>query len=932
MPQLIPGLVTAALGAAPAVSVLSTFGGSLLLGAGLVAFGQVQRRRQERARRAAIDQYNAGLSDRTVTLMGADAPWQVIYGTATVAPVQVAAMLPSGVRDEYKHVVLVWAAHPCDAIEDLTIAGEALGALDAAGQPTTGKWAGQPETSTSSHAGTLNAARQVTLPDTPSRVVSVGFSTGTGDSIDTVVVDMAHVSTAGAVLTIAAAGWNEPLWGPADGHAIAVTYEVTTTTPRVRVRHHLGAPGQLADADMLAELPGQWSASDRLQGLCYTAIRFDLREPEFQAGLPEVRARIRGKLVYDHRTNTTTHSQNVALCTADFLRAEYGKEALDAQMGWVRIDAAANACDEALASHGGAARYTCNGAFRTDSDPDQTLAALAQAMGGFVTFSAGLWEMQAGVYTAPVMALNDADNRGAVDTVEGPGEVEVFNSMRGRFYDPSRYDEQTDYPPYSNAAFVAEDGAALWADLTLPFTAEAWRCHNLARIQVERGRGQTVRYPAKMRAVRLKAGQRVTLQSGPLQMPTPVVYRVVKREHTIGQAVMLMLQRDDASFYDEADAPASLASPYVADVDPFRVAAPGSFALASNTTVAVVSADGTVVSAVRATWAASADTLVLSGGALQLEYREDSVPTWQRLPEVTPEATQVNLPPLRPGVLLVARARWRNSIGTPSDWVSATVVVADVSAITGGGGPGERGSVDASRLIAGTTWSNTEADSAISTAGYGTPKVLDRATLFNAAGTFGETRVHNGTTWVAWDSRFDGQKLLVDSVDTPAIREGAVTTVSQAQYSSSAQALPAAASNATFEPTVLSGLTTTGAPLTVTVNFQLIVAGVTNPMALVVNATLQLLLDGAAAPAGVSPALATSLVAFSGRAVDLDAGLPSWDMQGTLQARVVGLAAGTHTVGVRLFTQLLDPAGTPINFLAGSQNLSAYCVVLENKA
>ena len=374
------------------------------------------------AARNAKNAYNANLTDRTTSIMSADAPWQIIHGEAVVGGA-VVAVLTSGDKDQYKHVVVVWTAHECEAITDFLLAGVSVGTLDGSGYPTSGKWL-KGSTETGTQTGTFGGAGALTLAGgiTPARILSI--TDGLPESAG--YLGSADVDLSGGTITLHSehlAYWNDK--------TVTVTYDLTTSSALIRVRHYLGTASQTADGPTMADCPGDWGSADRGIGLCYSIIRFDLNEPEFQGGPMAMTARIKGRKVYDHRTGTTAWSANVALCTADFLQAEWGKKALTAQMDWASVDAAANVCDEALSSQGGAKRFNCNGAFRTDASPDATLDQLCQAMGGFVTQGAG-YHLQAGAYSAPVMDLGDADNRGGIEIVAAPQGTEVFNGLRGQ--------------------------------------------------------------------------------------------------------------------------------------------------------------------------------------------------------------------------------------------------------------------------------------------------------------------------------------------------------------------------------------------------------------------------------------------------------------------------------------------------------------------
>jgi hypothetical protein len=88
-----------------------------------------------------------------------------------------------------------------------------------------------------------------------------------------------------------------------------------------------------------------------------------------------------------------------------------------------------------------------------------------------------------------------------------------------------------------------------------------------------------------------------------------------------------------------------------------------------------VDANGQVFRRVLLTFDASPDILVQTRGALQVEYRrhDESADDWQRFPEEPGSAVAARLN-LLAKTLYVLRVRWRNSIGTPSDWVYRAVL------------------------------------------------------------------------------------------------------------------------------------------------------------------------------------------------------------------------------------------------------------------
>ncbi len=690
MPQAIP-IAIALYKGYTAVSTIAAAAYYAL--AAIQTYGAITGPRKARAAlRAQRDAYNASLSERTVSVVSADNPWQIVYGEAIVGASFV-AILTSGDRDQFKHLVAVWAAHECTSFEDVLLAGETVGTLDGSGNVTSGSRWYRSSTGTLSDYKTVSGAGVITTDQPVAALLSITERLS-GDVDAGQVLGPADATFSGTTVTL-----NAPLVAAWAGKAVDISYETTSGDGRLRVVHHLGSSSQTADAGLLAEFPTEWSSSDRGRGLCYSVLRYDLNEPEFQGGPLQPTARLRGAKVYDPRLDSTqpggsgshrrddpgtwAYSRNVALCVADFIRAEYGKRARADQVVWASVIAAANVCDEVLTVEATSVpRYTCNGRFSTADDPDTTLDMLCQAMAGFATFTGGAWYIQAGAYTAPVMALTDADNAGPVEMVPSPAGSELLNSLRGRYFDPARYGQLTDYVPYVNAGFVAADGEEYVDDLDLPFTDSAWRAHNLARIQVERSRGMRLVYPAKMRALRLQPGQRVTLTCAALNLAA-AVFRVEKREYELGGAVKLTLVFDSPDFYDEVDAPAPLLPPTVSAPNPFVVAPPANLAALSDGTTLLRDGDGTVISRVKLSYDASTDMLVRAGGWLEVEYRLDYLPGWQRAPNAPGDSTECYLQGLKDRRVYVIRARWRNGLAA-SDWRSVSVRTDGASAVSSG--------------------------------------------------------------------------------------------------------------------------------------------------------------------------------------------------------------------------------------------------------
>ncbi|MEJ1938045.1 hypothetical protein WDZ92_48245, partial [Nostoc sp. NIES-2111] len=257
--------------------------------------------------------YNAGLQDRNITALTASPGRRVIYGRCDTGGDMVAmftsdkygasrsffGLLPVTKPDAYKHLIIVWASHQCAAIHGLKIDGIPVGALDSAGWAIADEWkksdpkptaygqqAGNVLTRTLPAGSTITSATPISGAD---GLTHTPIAPGAGCysfSCPTLTLP-SSVTVGGFPYTPTAT----------DSWDIAYSSDDVSGTSSIRVRHHLGAPDQAADAELIALLPGKWTADHRLRGRCYSWITLDLERAQFQGGPPGITADISGALV-----------------------------------------------------------------------------------------------------------------------------------------------------------------------------------------------------------------------------------------------------------------------------------------------------------------------------------------------------------------------------------------------------------------------------------------------------------------------------------------------------------------------------------------------------------------------------------------------------------------------------------------------------------
>jgi len=613
--------LTSTVGAAAASTILglvTTYGGYALLG--LQIYGGIDaRRRAKAAQRDATRRYNASVADRSVSLLQATPPWRIVYGECitggsvvaiftsdktTVGTNGAASIKPDGL----KHMVILMASHEVDALGDLFIDGVPLGALDGSGYATGSDWT----TGTAEKLVTVTFSGSTTLTAAATAIVS---AVSPGDNYNTYDQDRTvAISGGGLTLTVTDSLGDAP---------VTVVYKTSVSPAVIRVQKHLGSDSQTVDAYLTSVVPTEWDASHRLRGCAYLVVTLDLEDQRFQGGPPALTCRVRGKKLYDPRKDSTNGGSgshryatpstwewidNPALCIRDWIVGEYGMAHDNADILDAFTIAAANACDVIITTDIGGVTaidrtYRCNGVATTEDGRETVLDTLADSMAGFAIYGAQ-WQILAGAWTAPVMALTDDDLDGQIEVSQaGAGIDELLNGVRGTYIGTDSA-SPTDFEPYQNSTFVTADGEPLWRDVALPFTNGKHHCTNIARVLVERARNsQVIQYPAKLRAWPLQIGDRVTVTSAEYGITVPKTYRVTDWQFGLSAPVTLALQEDAADAYDLVDAVTADPTPNTNLPPPWVVEQLQLGTPQSGTEHLIRASDGTITTRVWVSWA-----------------------------------------------------------------------------------------------------------------------------------------------------------------------------------------------------------------------------------------------------------------------------------------------------------------------------------------
>lgn len=294
-----------------------------------------------------------------------------------------------------------------------------------------------------------------------------------------------------------------------------------------RVKKHLGAWDQAADADLVSECPS-WTTDHRLRGLAYLYIRLKWNADLF-SGIPNITAVVKGRKVYDPREeaqdpdvpSSWAWSNNAALCILDYFRGVplkdgagnirriCGVNAPDDRIAMEEIAAEATICDEAVAiAEGGTqARYTIDGVVSTDTKPEEAVTSLLTACMGQRIDAGGLLSLRVAAARTAALEFDESDLIGPISVQPRRPLAQLYNGVKGTYRGPETNYDIADVPPFQDSTLVSLDGRENWLDVKMPYTSNGARAQRLQSIALSENRRQmTAELPMTLKALKLRAG------------------------------------------------------------------------------------------------------------------------------------------------------------------------------------------------------------------------------------------------------------------------------------------------------------------------------------------------------------------------------------------------------------------------------------------
>lgn len=262
-----------------------------------------------------------------------------------------------------------------------------------------------------------------------------------------------------------------------------------------------------------------WDAEHRAVGVSYLAVAFNYSRDAFPNGVPVVSATIKGKKIYDPRTDTTAWSDNPALILRDYLLTSGVATDTD-ELDDTLFIAAANVCDETVTLADGSTqkRYICNASFTSEEQPQNIIKSISDTMAGMVWYQNGKWGCKAASYTAPVMTFDEDDLRSGLSIVTRNTRRAGYNQVIGLFKGDETNWQPANFPAIESNVFLEVDNnQESTLELDLPFVSNAAQAQRIAKISLYRNREQLkVSGSFGMRALQVGIGDIVNITNSRL--------------------------------------------------------------------------------------------------------------------------------------------------------------------------------------------------------------------------------------------------------------------------------------------------------------------------------------------------------------------------------------------------------------------------------
>ena len=247
--------------------------------------------------------------------------------------------------------------------------------------------------------------------------------------------------------------------------------------------------------------------TDKFLDIAYVYIEMVYDTEKFGSGIPAISFLVKGKKVFDPRSNATAWSDNPALCIRDFLsNTQYGIKAKTTELNDTTnaggFSSAANTCEQNVTLADGSTtekRYTANGFSNFSATGSGIIEGLLSSMAGKMSYVNGQFCVFAGASQTPSLTITDDELLSDLNISTNPNAGNLFNSIKPIYVDSTQNYTAADAEVYQDSTFLNADTPSgestanyvKQMETQLPFTVTDTMAQRLARIALKSQRQTT---------------------------------------------------------------------------------------------------------------------------------------------------------------------------------------------------------------------------------------------------------------------------------------------------------------------------------------------------------------------------------------------------------------------------------------------------------
>lgn len=294
------------------------------------------------------------------------------------------------------------------------------------------------------------------------------------------------------------------------------------------------------------------------------------------------------------------------------------------------------------------------------------------------TWRSPTWTVS-GEGTGTALSLNENDILSEIKVQTRQSRRDTFNGVKGTFISPDHRYEEIEFPPYKNDFYKSQDNnERIWEDVQLPYSTSPSRCQRIAKIAVEESRqGITVELTASLKALTAEVCENMYLSISrfgwvnklfEIQESEVVIDSDANGSPRLGVALYLRETASGIYSWNNGEETNFDLAPNTTLPNPFSVTTPVGLVLTSGTNELYIRNDGTVFTRIKVAWDTMTDFFVTSGGRIEIQYKKTSDTLWNTATPVDGDQTFTHILDVQDGVRYDVRVAAVSAAGIKSHW------------------------------------------------------------------------------------------------------------------------------------------------------------------------------------------------------------------------------------------------------------------------